>query len=57
MTVSEADDACRPHINEIATFLVATAMVLRETVMRFERTVAQITENSCGRAAPIANSS
>ena len=37
--------ACHPHINEIATFLVATAMVLRETVMRFERTVAQITEN------------
>jgi hypothetical protein len=54
MTVSQADDACRLHIHEITTFPVATAMVLRETVMRFERTVPQMTEN---RAAPIANSS
>ena len=45
MTVSEEADACHPLIHEIATFLVATAMVLPETVMRFERTVAQMTEN------------
>jgi len=40
-----ADAPCRPLIDEIATFLVATAIVLRETVMRLERTTARITEN------------
>ena len=35
----------RPLIDEIATFLVATAIVLRETVMRLEKTTARITEN------------
>jgi len=35
----------QPLISEIATFLTATAMVLRETVMRFETTTARITEN------------
>jgi len=39
-----ADAPCRPLIDEIATFLVATAIVLRETVMRFEGTTARITE-------------
>jgi hypothetical protein len=29
---------------KITTFLVATAMVWRETFMRFERTIAQLTE-------------
>ena len=39
-----ADGPGRPLIDEIATFLVATAIVLRETVMRFEGTTARITE-------------
>jgi hypothetical protein len=35
----------KPLIEEIATFLAATAAALRETVARFERTTARITEN------------
>jgi len=31
-------------INEIAIFLVATAIVLRETITKFERTTARVTE-------------
>ncbi len=33
------------HIDEIATFLDATAAALRDTVARFEKTTARITEN------------
>jgi hypothetical protein len=50
MAVAETDDAQIPHLSEIATFLVATAMVLRETVMRFEKTAARITESVTKRA-------
>ena len=35
----------KPLIDEIASFLAATAMALRETVTRFERTTARITES------------
>ena len=35
----------RPPVDEIATFLAATAAALRETVARFERTTARITES------------
>jgi len=38
-------ESARPLFNEIATFLAATAMVLRETVVQFERTSARVTEN------------
>src|SRR5262249_45208300 len=34
----------RPIVDEVATFLGATAVVLRETVTRFERTAARISE-------------
>jgi hypothetical protein len=51
MEVVPPDDPALPHINEIATFLVATAMVLRETVMRFEKTTNRITEKMLTRAA------
>jgi hypothetical protein len=44
MALSQPDDQSQPHINEIGSFLVATAMVLRETVTRYEKTVAQVTE-------------
>jgi hypothetical protein len=36
-------------VGEIATFLVATAMVLRETVVRFEKTTARVTESVAAR--------
>jgi hypothetical protein len=39
------DVEAKPLINEIATFLDATATALRDTVMRFERTTARITES------------
>lgn len=35
----------KPLIDEIATFLAATAAALRETITRFERTTARITES------------
>ena len=35
----------KPLIDEIGSFLAATAMALRETVTRFERTTARITES------------
>ena len=35
----------QPLIAEIGTFLVATAEVLRETILRFEKSTAAITEN------------
>lgn len=49
MDAESADVPAQSLINEIATFLVATATVLRETVMRFERTTACITENMTTR--------
>ena len=45
MALSQPDDSSQPNVNEIGPFLVATAMVLRETVMRYEKTVAQVTES------------
>jgi hypothetical protein len=51
MEAGSPDDSVLPHVNEIATFLVATAMVLRETVMRFEKTTNRITETVLARAA------
>lgn len=35
----------KPPIDDISTFLAATAMALRETVARFEKTTARITES------------
>jgi hypothetical protein len=35
----------KPAIDDIATFLAATATALRETVARFEKTTARITES------------
>jgi hypothetical protein len=35
----------KPPIEDIATFLAATAVALRETVTRFEKTTARITES------------
>jgi hypothetical protein len=35
----------KPRIEDVATFLAATAMALRESVTRFERTTARITEH------------
>jgi hypothetical protein len=44
------DPQVQALVGEIATFLVATAMVLRETVMRFEKTTARVTESVAARA-------
>jgi hypothetical protein len=41
----ESENAAHPVIGEIGTFLIATAEVLRETIMRFEKTTAGITEH------------
>lgn len=41
----QADSPALPLIDEVATFLFATAIVLRDTIVRFERTTARITEN------------
>ena len=40
-----SDAAAKPLVDEFATFLAATAMALSETVTRFERTTARITES------------
>lgn len=37
--------AAAPPVNEVSTFLTATAMVLRETIARFEMTTARILEH------------
>jgi hypothetical protein len=37
--------AAVPQVNEVSTFLTATAMVLRETIARFEMTTARILEH------------
>jgi hypothetical protein len=37
--------AAAPSVNEVSTFLTATAMVLRETIARFEMTTARILEH------------
>jgi hypothetical protein len=44
MDVVNIEFSAQPAITEIGTFLIATADVLRETVMRFEKTTARITE-------------
>ena len=46
----QGDPQLQALVGEIATFLVATAMVLRETVMRFEKTTARVTESVAARA-------
>jgi hypothetical protein len=43
--VVNAETAVLPAFAEIGTFLIATADVLRETISRFEKTTARITEN------------
>jgi hypothetical protein len=43
--VANAETAVLPAFAEIGTFLIATADVLRETISRFEKTTARITEN------------
>ena len=45
--------AAQPPIDDIATFLQATATALRETVARFEKTSARITENLALRAGTV----
>ncbi len=49
MQVQQVDVAAQSPVQEIATFLAATAMVLRETVIQFERTAARITEGVLAR--------
>jgi hypothetical protein len=44
MDESQPRDPSFPHITEISTFLVATAMVLRESIMRYETTTNRITQ-------------
>jgi hypothetical protein len=50
MALDETHGPEVPHIIEIAKFLVAMAMVLRETVMRFEETATRVTESLVTRA-------
>ena len=45
MGLANFETVTQPAIREIGTFLTATAEVLRETIMRFEKTTAQITGN------------
>lgn len=45
MDESHPHDPSFPHITEISTFLVATAMVLRESIMRYEATTNRITQS------------
>jgi hypothetical protein len=45
MSVANMEAIPQPAVGEIGTFLAATAEVLRETVMRFEKTTASITEH------------
>ena len=43
--VTHTDEETQSLIDELATFLVATATVLRETITQFEKTTARITES------------
>ena len=45
----QSDVPAKSLTDEIATFLIATAAVLRETIVRFEQTTARITENVATR--------
>jgi hypothetical protein len=49
MDVTENDGLTQSTITEIATFLAATATVLRETVVQFEKTTSRITEGVLAR--------
>jgi len=51
MEDGQARDPGFPHITEISTFLVATAMVLRESIMRYETTTNRITQSLLTQAA------
>lgn len=42
---TQTDSPALPLIDEVATFLFAIAIVMRDTIMRFETTTARITEN------------
>jgi hypothetical protein len=44
MRAVQSDAVVEPIVDEFATFLAATATVLRETVTRLERTTSRITE-------------
>jgi hypothetical protein len=45
MGLANIETVTQPAIGEIGSFLTATAEVLRETIVRFEKTTAQITGN------------
>lgn len=45
MSVGNMESLPQALVTEVGTFLVATAEVLRETIMRFEKTTARITES------------
>jgi hypothetical protein len=49
MVVEDTGVPVQSPISEVATFLAATAMVLRETVIQFEKTAARITEGVLAR--------
>jgi hypothetical protein len=51
MSVPPADGETQQLVNEVATFLAAAAMVLRDAVARFEETAARITEHVTGGTA------
>ncbi len=50
MSVANMQSSAQPLITEVGSFLVATAEVLRETIGRFEKTTARITENVVTRS-------
>ncbi len=50
MSVGNMESSPQTLITEVGTFLVATAKVLQETIVRFEKTTARITENVVTRS-------